>query len=476
MESLSRLLPDATPLHLEAWQMDHEEGLLTLLVTSTQALVYCPICRSPTRRIHSRYVRTVADLPWARWRVVLHLHVRKFFCANGRCTRRMFTERLPQLVAPWARRTQRLAQWLAHIAVALGGAAGARLSRRLSVAVSRNILLRVLRRLALPSLAPPTVLGVDDFAMRKRQTYGTVLIDLERHRPVALLPDRTADTLAQWLWEHSGITIIARDRSKAYAEGVHQGAPEATQVADRFHLLQNLAEALDQVFTAQGTVLDAVNDALRQQPMSLPDGTVAVPAPPPGPPTLAHQRAAQRQARRQTTYEHIWALRRQGWTVSAIAQHVGISPRTVQRDLQTATFPGRKRRSDRGHSLWHHPGRPRKPLSIVCFAITALDTLPRSAFCLENAVRGSPPSDLSTAHGSHPLRHVPCQSWTQPSARSNWDAAGGSSRQMAEAAEVCWKDLPHEAPCPDVSRYPAEHPRIGRRGRCAADLYTCTFT
>ena len=187
--------------------------------------------------------------------------------------------------------------------------------------------------------------------MRKRQAYGTVLIDLERHQPVALLPDRTAETLAHWLQEHPGVEVIARDRSKAYADGAHQGAPAAIQVADRFHLLQNLREALDQVFTTHGKALDAVNDLVRQQPMALPDGTVAVPVPPPDTPRPAQQRAAQRQARRQTIYEQVWTFHRQGWTSRAIAQQVGISLRTVQRDLQTATFPGRKRRSDCGQSL-----------------------------------------------------------------------------------------------------------------------------
>jgi len=195
------------------------------------------------------------------------------------------------------------------------------------------------------------VLGVDDFALRKRQTYGTVLIDLERRRPVALLPDRTAETLAPWLQTHPGVQVLTRDRAKAYAEGARQGAPAALQVADRFHLVQNLAETLDQVFTTYSKALDMVNATLRQSPVPLPTGAIAVPVAPPDPPLPAQQRAAQRQVRRQQAYEQGWALHRQGGTLAAIAQHLGLSPRTVQRDLRTATFPGRKRRSDCGHSL-----------------------------------------------------------------------------------------------------------------------------
>jgi len=277
--------------------------------------------------------------------------VRKFFCTNRHCKRRIFTERLPQVVAPWARRTRRLARALGHIAVALGGTAGARLSQQLGLRVSRNTLLRLLRKLPLPSRCLPTVLGVDDFALRKRQTYGTVLIDLERHRPVALLPDRTAETLAHWLQKHPGVRVITRDRAKAYAEGARQGAPAAIQVTDRFHLLQNLAEALDQVFSVHGKCLDAVNAMLRQQPVPLPSGEAAVPVALPAPSPLLQQRAAQRQARRQLVYEQVWTLHRQGWTGRAIARHLGLSARTVQRDLQTATFAGRKRRSDCGQSV-----------------------------------------------------------------------------------------------------------------------------
>jgi transposase len=231
----------------------------------------------------------------------------------------MFTERLAPLVAPWARRTQRLIDWLGHIAMALAGTAGTRLSRDLGLVVSRNTLLRLLRRLPLPAFATPQVLGVDDWAYRKRQTDGTVLIDLERRRPLALLPDRKAKTFALWLQTHPGVGVITRDRSRAYADGARQGAPEAIQVADRFHLRQHLAEALDQVLNAHGNTLESVHEALRQAPVARPDGTVAVPVPPLPLPRTARELAHQRQARRRVLHQQIWAFHQQGWPRWAIA-------------------------------------------------------------------------------------------------------------------------------------------------------------
>jgi len=357
-------LPDTTTLRLEACEVDDTTAQITLRVRSTQTSAPCPLCATPARRIHRDYGRTLADLPWAHYRVRLQLRVRKWFCGNRRGHRRIFTERLPTVAAPWARRTLRLAHRLGALGVALGGTAGVQLGHQWDRVVSRNTLLRLLRKLPLPALPTPRVLGVDDFALRKRHTYGTILVDLEHRQPVALLPDRTAETVAQWLQEHPGVAGIARDRSSAYAEGARQGAAAAMQVADRFHVLQNLREALDQVFTTYPQAFDAVKALERQQPVLLPDGVVAVPVPPPAePPTPAQQRAVQRQARRQALHMQIWTLHRQGWTGAAIAQHVGLSLRTVQRDLRAATVAGRKRRSDAGNSLLN----PYKPYLLECW-------------------------------------------------------------------------------------------------------------
>jgi transposase len=345
------LLPDATVLRLEACEVDDTTAQITLRVQSTQTSAPCPLCATPARRIHSDYTRTLTDLSWAQYRVYLQLRVRKWFCRHRACRRRIFTERLPTVAAPWARRTLRLAQRLVALGMALGGKAGVRLGQQWDVAVSRHTLLRGLRRQPTPAFPTPRVLGVDDFALRKRQTYGTILVDLERRHPVELLPDRTAETVAQWLRAHPGVEVIARDRSSTYAEGARQGASEATQVADRFHVLQNLRETLDEVFTTHHHALDTVNAAARQQPVPLPDGTLAVPIPPPPIPARAEQQAAQRAAQRQARYEQVWTLHRQGWPSVAIAAQVGCSCRTIERYLHMPTWPMRQHRRHYGRSI-----------------------------------------------------------------------------------------------------------------------------
>ena len=248
---------------------------------------------------------------------------------------------------------------------------------------------------------------------------------------MALLPERTGEPLAQWLREHPGVQVIARDRSTAYAEGARQGAPRATQVADRFHLLQNLREALDQVFLTQSHALDAVNETVRQQPVPLPEGVMAVPVPPHDIPLPAQQRAAQRQARRQGLHQQVWALHRQGWTAPAIAQQVGLSLRTVQRDLRTATFAGRKRRSDLGDSVL----TPYKPYLLErwnagCYTAMRLfrDLRQRgyaggygvvAAYARRlRQAQGLPPGHRCTRQALPPVAEPPCQPLTPR--RATW--------------------------------------------------------
>jgi len=280
--------------------------------------------------------------------------VRRLFCDNKKCERRLFAERLPDVTAPWARRTTRLAGRLTAVGLALGGAAGVRLGRKLGLNASRNTLLRLVRQAPLPVMPTPSALGVDDWALRKRHTYGTVLVDLDQHRPVALLPGREADTLATWLREHPGIEVISRDRAGAYAKGARNGAPEAVQVADRFHLLQNLAETLEVVFTAHAKDLRAAEQGCREAETAE-HGRVSIPSPEPQ--AKVQVLAAARREPRMAAHERVWELRGQGYSGQVIARHLGISRSTVFRHLRSETFPERKGRGDAGHSLldpWQH--------------------------------------------------------------------------------------------------------------------------
>lgn len=219
-----------------------EIGAAKIIVTARPStkMGTCPECGAVSGRIHSRYKRRLIDLP-AHGRIVeINVETRRFRCVGATCRRRIFVQRLGEAIAlPSARRTARMDSIVHRLGLALGGRPGHNLASRLAIPVSKDTLLRTVRRRAARPREPLRAVGIDDWAWRKGCQYGTVICDLERRRIVALLPDRASGTSAAWLRGHPGIEFIARDRGASYADAASTGAPQATQIADRWHLFEN---------------------------------------------------------------------------------------------------------------------------------------------------------------------------------------------------------------------------------------------
>ena len=341
------------------------EKQVTLVMRMSPATAECPLCHRASVRIHSRSTRQIADRPWNGVPVKIHLRVRRFFCDNAECRRRIFTERLHPTIAPYARRTRRLSSLLEALGLALGGRLGAPLARRLGMPISPNTLVRLLRRMPESSVPTPRVLGVDDWAWPKGQTYGTLLVDLQRHQSIDLLADRSAKALADWLQSHPGVEVICRDRAGMYADGAQRGAPAAVQVADRFHLLQNLRDTLQRTLDRNQTHLQQVHlptssrqtvgsasTAETQAPLveaqsNMPVVSVAeVSLPAESVPEAKTLTAAQRKkhasrTRREQRYAVVKQLEAEGLSRRAIARRLRLHRKTVTRYLNAGVFPER---------------------------------------------------------------------------------------------------------------------------------------
>src|SRR5436305_4514238 len=241
-------------------QIEVTPSQLTVVVISTPPSAPCPGCGCLSDHIHSQYQRTVHDVPCGGRHVVLRLCVRKFFCRRVTCPRKVFAERLADLVQPWARVSNRLLEELKALGLSASAEVNERLAPRLGMKVKAPTLLRYLRTIPPPPDAAVRVLGVDDFAMRRADCYGTLLVNLETHRPLDLLPDRTAKAVSPWLATHPDIEVVSRDRASAYADAATKALPHATQTADRFHLCKNLREHLQQFLDRKRTCLPFVED------------------------------------------------------------------------------------------------------------------------------------------------------------------------------------------------------------------------
>jgi transposase len=276
------------------------------------------------------------------------LRVRRLFCDTNACAAKTFAEQVVDLTQPYARRTTPLRRTLEAITLALAGRAAARLANSLGLAVSRDSLLRMLRALPDPPTATVTVLGIDDFATKRGQVYATILIDHHTRRPIEVLPNRDADTLAAWLITHPEVQIITRDRAGAYAEAASRGAPQATQCADRWHLWKNLGQAVEKTVIAHRASLhnpttpnraqpddtDPQHQCAREERAREQAVTTALTTTPGATKPNTQSRL---EARFQQRYTQIHALRDQGKGMRTIADELGLDRKTVRRFLDATS-------------------------------------------------------------------------------------------------------------------------------------------
>src|SRR6266487_675092 len=346
----------ALPEGLDVRGIERIDEVLSITTISTQISPCCPLCGTPASRVHSRYVRRLTDLPCGGQHVCLLVCVRKFFCQVSTCSRKIFVERLTPFVQPWARVTQRLYQIVQILGLATGGRLGVRVTDRLSIQTSRTTILRRIMALPTKPVGQVSELGIDDFAFRRGRKFGTILVDMISHKVIDVLPDRETETAAAWMSAHPEIELVSRDRGGDYAAGARQGAPQAIQVADRFHMYKNLVEAIELILArcraeirknAQAAVQEELN-VEAPKPIFFEDAEViSVENWKPAPSMCDERARLSRREQRYDRYQQVIALSEQGLGFTEIQSRVGLSRRTIQRWIKEGDFPEAKRRRKR---------------------------------------------------------------------------------------------------------------------------------
>jgi transposase len=349
MMEVASLLSLPEGMHVERIQIT-EDGLV-IEIEASHPTSCCPLCAQPSDSIKTHYRRVLRDAPCAGRQVQLVLTVRKFYCRNLYCPQKVFAERLPAFVEPWARMTIRCSQHITSIGLATCGKGGTRLAARLGLQPTRPTILR--RIMDLPDAFTSSVvyLGIDDFSFRRGYRFGTILVNLESHRVVDLLPDRRVETAAEWMLHQPDLAVISRDRGGEYASAAREGAPQAIQCADRFHIVKNLTEAV-QVLLArcQAKIL------AEKKPDDLCQGEQNKPIifieewRPPEPAHVEKVRLARR-AGRYARYQQVVELSRQGIATKEIAGRLGMSDRTVRDWLKQGAFPEAQKRRKKQSSF-----------------------------------------------------------------------------------------------------------------------------
>lgn len=334
----------ALPAGVRVSAISQEGEIVVVMAFTEQPAARCPVCDHVSMAIHSRYQRTLRDLRCGGHSVCLFLTVRKFFCQNPACLRRIFTERLPALMRPSAQMTCRLQAALQAIGLATSGSLDARLAHRLGSHTSWMTILRRITDLGVPTSLPVTVLGIDDFALRRGHRYGTILVDLTSHRIIDLLPERAVQSAATWMQQHPELRVVSRDRGQDYTQAIVLGAPQALAVADRFHLFKNLIESCEPVVGRCWKELRQVHPAL--PPLHLPQAREWRPA--------KGQQEAERQlhtkAPKQDHYDLVHQLRARGIPDREIAERLHIPRRTISRWMGMTHCP-----NSQGHRK--HPSK-----------------------------------------------------------------------------------------------------------------------
>ena len=412
MNKLRNILPNN--VRIKICSIMFNDCSLLIYASTCQSSSYCPVCRKKSTRIHSKYNRELSDLPVSGKAVRIKLMARKYFCENYSCPRKVFTERFANEICPHGRRLIRSNHLLCKMALELGGNKGATISQLVGLPISSSTILRILRKLDIPEKTMTSgIIGVDDWAFKKGNAYGTIIVDLKNNEVIDLLPDRSPDTLIKWLQSHPEVQIVSRDRYGPYASAIKQGAPQAVQVADRFHLLLNLGEATKRMFQSEGKILKEAFNLYNNPPTSeLMDKNRQHKKE--SLPEITEYSQANINPKRQHKFDNVKQLHEKGYSLKAIARTVKSHRHTVKKYINLEKLPKKQSRLSTNFDAFQafllHAGNTEKTYKVLHQMISSKGfTGGYSQFCNNM-------NDLYKRHKvtskSSPVKLVPIKTWS----------------------------------------------------------------